>query len=228
MSSSEPTSSRYVVGVDLGRQNDPTAIVAVRRDEFPSVTIDGRLVEVPALFRVGFSERVPLGTPYPAVVQRVANLLKTTPFIGADLVIDQTGVGVAVADMFRSAGMHFTGVVIHGGDAVNSDGMTWRVPKMVLISRLQALMAEDRLHVHADLPDVAALREELLDYETEQLPSGRVTFNAPPGRHDDLVMALAIAVWKAHGATNVPPMIAFMHEEIIAAGLSPDALIRRI
>jgi len=41
------------------------------------------------------------------------------------------------------------------------------------------------------------LRAELLAYEQERLPSGMIRYGAPPGQHDDGVMALAIAY---HGA----------------------------
>ena len=41
------------------------------------------------------------------------------------------------------------------------------------------------------------LRNELLAYESERLPGGQLRYSAPPGQHDDGVMALAIAY---HGA----------------------------
>jgi hypothetical protein len=50
------------------------------------------------------------------------------------------------------------------------------------------------------LPDdarVQFLRNELLAYESERLPGGQLRYSAPPGQHDDGVMALAIAY---HGA----------------------------
>lgn len=50
------------------------------------------------------------------------------------------------------------------------------------------------------LPDderVRFLRSELLAFESERLPGGQLRYQAPPGQHDDGVMALAIA-W--HGA----------------------------
>lgn len=47
------------------------------------------------------------------------------------------------------------------------------------------------------------LRNELIAYEQDRLPSGMVRYGAPPGGHDDGVMALAIA-W--HGAAR-PPVV---------------------
>lgn len=41
--------------------------------------------------------------------------------------------------------------------------------------------------------DEPTLIAELQAYTLERLPSGRFTYNAPPGQHDDLVVALALA-----------------------------------
>src|SRR5450759_4360723 len=112
---------RYVVGVDLGQSRDPTAIAVVRR-------IDG--VNLRPVFQVGHLERVPLGTPYPGVVTHVTRALGRPPLKGnAELVIDFTGVGRPVFDLFVSGGVSPIGVTITAGDAVNWDGIAYKVPK---------------------------------------------------------------------------------------------------
>jgi len=40
---------------------------------------------------------------------------------------------------------------------------------------------------------------ELQDFRMDFTAAGHLTFNARSGKHDDLVLALAIAVWRAHG-----------------------------
>ena len=40
------------------------------------------------------------------------------------------------------------------------------------------------------------------DFRVEFTAAGHLTFNARSGKHDDLVLALAIAVWRAHGGGN--------------------------
>ena len=40
---------------------------------------------------------------------------------------------------------------------------------------------------------------ELQDFRVEYSAAGHLTFNARSGKHDDLVLTLAIAVWRAHG-----------------------------
>lgn len=53
------------------------------------------------------------------------------------------------------------------------------------------------------LPD-AVLVSELQAYELERLPSGMIRYSAPPGMHDDTVMALALA-WQ--GIADAGPLV---------------------
>ena len=49
-------------------------------------------------------ERVPLGTPYPEVVERVRELVTHDELAGrCALAVDATGVGAPVVDMLRAA-----------------------------------------------------------------------------------------------------------------------------
>jgi hypothetical protein len=70
----------------------------------------------------------------------------------------------------------------------------------VELARLQALLHDGRLKIHRDLAEAAELVRELSDFRVEYTPSGSITFNARVGRHDDLVLALAIACWRAYGS----------------------------
>jgi hypothetical protein len=99
--------------------------------------------------------------------------------------------------MFSAAGLTFAGVMITGGDNETSEGSTHRVPKMTLVSALQALLHEGRLHIQKELPEAAELVRELQDFRVKYTEGGHLTFQAREGRHDDLVLALAIAVWRA-------------------------------
>jgi hypothetical protein len=154
--------------------------------------------EKPTIFQCGYLERVPLHTTYPAVVAHVGRLLQRPIWSGKiDLALDQTGVGKPIADLFAAAGLTFTGVMITGGDAESNEGKTWRVPKMTLVSTLQALLHEGRLHIQKELPEATELVRELQDFRVKYTEAGHLTFNAHEGKHDDLVLALAIAVWRA-------------------------------
>lgn len=54
------------------------------------------------------------------------------------------------------------------------------------------------------IPPVQWLVDELLAYDQERLPSGAIRYGAPPGQHDDGVMALAIAWHELSSAINLP------------------------
>jgi len=149
------------------------------------------------IYQVGHLERVPLGTLYPGIVAHVRRLLGKLP--NAALIIDYTGVGRPVFDLFTCAGISPVGVLITGGAVETHDGAIYGVPKLTLVSRLQALLHEGRLKIHKDLSEAETLVRELQDFRVEYTAAGHLTFNARSGRHDDLVLALAIAVWQAHG-----------------------------
>lgn len=53
------------------------------------------------------------------------------------------------------------------------------------------------------IPRLPWLIDELLSYDSQRLPSGGLKYGAPPGKHDDGVMALAIA-WhgRSYGGSN--------------------------
>jgi hypothetical protein len=194
---------RYFIGVDLGQSHDPTAIAVVRRLRFllshdVNSSTPTWKEEKPTIYQCGYLERVPLGTTYPAIVAHVGRLLQRPIWAGKiDLALGQTGVGKPIADTFAAAGLTFTGVMITGGDSESSEGRTHRVPKMTLVSALQALLHEGRLHIQKDLTEAAQLVRELQDFRVKYTENGHLTFNAREGKHDDLVLALAIAVWRA-------------------------------
>lgn len=172
------------------------------------------------IFQVGHLERLPLGTPYPAVVNHVGRLLAKLPS-GTELVIDLTGVGRPVFEMFVYSGIMPLGVVITPGVTETRDSFVCSVPKLTLVSRLQALLHQTRLKIQRDLAEAETLVRELQDFRVEFTASGNLTFNARSGKHDDLVLALAIAIWRAHGGG----MSSYGHFEYtrrlaIAAGLA--------
>jgi hypothetical protein len=145
-------------------------------------------------FRVGFLQRLALGTSYVQVVEHVRRLVQQLP--GCELVIDFGGVGRPVFDMFINSGLSAIGLLLTAGTAETMDGHIHHVPKIVLVSRLQALLHQGKLKIHKDLTEAEALVRELQDFRLQYTGSS-MTFNARSGRHDDLVLALALACWRA-------------------------------
>jgi len=126
------------------------------------------------IYQVGHLERVPLGTPYPGIVAHVGRLLGKLP--NAELVIDYTGVGRPVFDLFTYAGISPVGVLITGGAVETHDGAIYGVPKLTLVSRLQALLHEGRLKIHKELSEAETLVGELQDFRVEFTAAGHLTF----------------------------------------------------
>jgi hypothetical protein len=149
---------------------------------------------VTALYRIGYLQRMPLKTTYPSVVGYVGQLLGRLPH-DTELVIDYTGVGRPVVDMFAYSGISPIGCLITGGAAVNWEGNIASVPKIVLVSRLTVLLHEGRLKVHKDLPEGPVLAAELRNFRAAYTEAGHLTFNARQGKHDDLLLATGLAAW---------------------------------
>src|SRR5262245_40583446 len=211
-------SSSWVVGVDLGQSTDPTAICVLEwikgvldpNSEWERHTGTGRLPQKPAeQLDVRHLERLPLGLSYPEVVQRVADILARPPLNNVELVIDETGVGRAVGDIFVQAGMRPKRVTItSGNEATSGHGIDrYHVAKSVLISNLDALLHKGVLRIAADLHEAGAMAGELKDFRRKVWDAGRAPYAARVVRHDDLVLSVAIAAWWS--SRPPPPKAAF-------------------
>ena len=93
----------YIVGLDLGQAQDPTALAVIER----SRASDG------ASYAVRHLKRWPLRTAYTEIVEEVTTLLRRPPLRDtvAALVVDATGVGSAVVDLFKAVSLGGDGLV---------------------------------------------------------------------------------------------------------------------
>jgi hypothetical protein len=199
----------FSIGLDLGQRQDHSAVAVVERvssrtARFDYVNWTAREPEAEA-WVVRHLERIPLGTPYTAVVERVARVAQRAPVAGkCQLVVDATGVGMPVVDMLRASrmGCGLTAVWITGGNAERFDGSVWHVPKLELMARLQSLLEREELRIARRLRESGALARELMDIRSARGGSGRVRVGADgAGEHDDLALAVALAVWPKRKAT---------------------------
>ncbi|MFI5230025.1 MAG: hypothetical protein ACHQWU_13210 [Gemmatimonadales bacterium] len=224
-----PTPARTIVSVDLGMAIDPTAISILEittrgtiRDRYYAAPDDARgalmapplawfdtrpggsggLRETgrPVFVDVGYLERLPLRVAYPDQVAHVAGLMRHPRFRNATLVVDSTGVGKPVTQMFERAGLKPVGVTITAGAGESRDpdnARDFRVSKLMLVSRLQAALHEGVLRIQKTLPDASALVAELNNFRGIFTDSGAARFGAREGAHDDMVLSLAIGNWYA-------------------------------
>jgi len=200
----------FVLAADLGQSSDPTAIAVLEHRRSWREHIQGSRVQIEERFDVRHLARLPLGLSYPAVVQEVGTMLVRPPLAGqCELVIDETGVGRAVADIFDDAGLKPTRVTITAGIEQTPHGMRgWHVSKQILISTLDARLHTGELRFAAELLEAGAMREELKDFRRKVSAAGRYAYEARVGKHDDLVLAVAIALWAVVGRPK-PPTAAF-------------------
>jgi len=201
---------KWVLAADLGQSTDPTALCVLHHKNFRHMSPQGRVTEAGDAFDVRHLARLPLGLSYLDQVGEVANLLARPPLnAGCDLVIDETGVGRAVADLFEGNGMRPHRVTITAGiDQTGVGARRWHVPKGVLISTLDARLHTGELRFAADLREAGAMAEELQNFTRHVSAAGRFSYAARQGKHDDLVLSVALALWVCVGLPKSRPAMA--------------------
>jgi hypothetical protein len=185
------------IGVDIGQKRDPTAICVAEIEE------RGQGDRKDTHFKVRHLERLPLGTPYPRVADRVAAITERVRAKTGEspaVLVDATGVGQPVVDLLREqirrgrvVAVYFT----HGDrrtEAKEAGQLRVSLGKAYLVARLQALLQSARLHLPRTR-ESEALTQELLDYEIRVDDNANDRYGAfKVGTHDDLVTALGLAV----------------------------------
>jgi len=229
----------FVFSLDLGQVNDFTALSLVERvppapyppGTEPMATVDlggGMTRTQPAPdtrkpdYHIRGLERVPLGTSYVAIVALVKQRMASSPlFRGAPLLIDRTGVGRAVFDLFTEARLAPWGITFTGGREATRAGRDLHVPKTDLTSALIAVYQGERLKIAADLVEGPTLIQELMNFRPKvNLATGNESFEAwRESVHDDLVLSVAMAIWFAEQAR--PP------QEAIAGPPRPPIVFRQ-
>jgi hypothetical protein len=190
------------VGVDLGQAKDFTAVAILERAELvrgwdPVTYACRKHVEL----RLRYLERLPLGTPYPRVAERVVKVTRSAEMAGrCSLVVDATGVGRPVVDLLKRErpGCTLMPVNITGGASESKNGGYYGVPKRDLVTGVQVLLQSGGLQIASGIPHGAALAAEMADMRAKVTAAGNTQFGAwREGAHDDLVLAVALACWGA-------------------------------
>jgi hypothetical protein len=182
------------IGVDIGQKRDPTAIAVAEIARRPAAPDRDE-----THFLIRYLGRLPLGTPYPEVARRVAEVADRAKNESGDsptVYLDATGVGQPVVDLVaeRRRGGRLIAVYFTHGDRRNEDGNKVILGKAYLVSRLQALLQTRRVHL-PDSDEARTLAQELRDYEIRVSEDANDKYGAfKVGTHDDLVTALGLAV----------------------------------
>ncbi len=224
-----PAIPHYVLGLDLGEKRDYTALSVLRQRAVPNGQVQQRAVGFDLTRGVQY-EAAPVydaaydivhldrwrGTGYRVIVPKLEPILQDLRQAGHRLQLDQgrfrsqdpnitllvdyTGVGIAVVEDIRAAGIRCKAVTIHGGGAVTRDGDDYRIPKRELVARVQILLENKRLKIASSLGLAEVLTAELENFKAKKATlTGHDTYGAGAdwreGNHDDLVLSVAMAAW---------------------------------
>jgi hypothetical protein len=201
---------KFILSVDLGTAVDHTALALITKTVYGTgefTYINSEWFEKSATrFDLLRSKRLPLQMDYTEIIKYVSQRKQQVddwaasfrPFHESDLVLDSTGVGRPIVDLFRRAGFRPVAVTITAGqEPTNHGSRRWSVPRSVLIMGLRSAFEAGELVLNYNQQEINILREELSQLSPQYTPSGNLTFQHRVGQHDDLVLSLAQGVWWA-------------------------------
>jgi hypothetical protein len=161
--------AKFIIAADLGQAHDYTAITIIESK-------DGGECHLRHI------ERPPLGTSYPAIVEKLKALAESGELQGnVTVVIDRTGVGGAVWDLLAAAkirGAAVKGIVITGGHEVKQDGDTYHVPKRDLVAAAVVALQNGRLRIARGLTHADLLVNELQNFQVKISVAGHDSYEA--------------------------------------------------
>ena len=206
------TEKSLFIGLDLGQAKDFSALGIIECvrvvDNF------GGKDEITQLSCIHL-QRWQLRTSYPSIVADVVKMingLKPYQSQGKQpsenykpvLAIDATGVGAPVVDLFKREKINaeLRPIQIVGGANISKEGGVTRVPKRDLVSAVQIALQNRTLKIAGGLNLAETLARELQNFTVKITDAANDVYGAwREGTHDDLVLAVALALWTA----NEPP-----------------------
>lgn len=185
-----------VISLDLGKMNDYTALVIVEHNNIKE------LAKTEKAYILRYINRFRLGTTYTEVAENVKKLMtKLTvrpafdPVIKPLLLIDGTGVGEGVFEIFLNKGLKPKKIVITGGNKINVMPGGWNVPKRELISAVTGCLERQQLIIPDNVKFKEILLAEMQNFQVKITPSGYDSYSHREGEHDDILLALSQALW---------------------------------
>jgi len=207
------TEKMLFIGLDLGQAKDFSALAIIEAVRIATTTkkpnekinCTNTKDEITQLNCIHL-QRWQLRTSYPAIVADVVQMInnldpKRTPDGKPILAIHATGVGAPVVDLFKREKINaeLVPIQIVGGANVSNENGMFRVPKRDLVSVVQIGLQNRTLKIAGDLNLAETLSRELQNFTVKITDAANDVYGAwREGTHDDLVLAVALAVWKAH------------------------------
>lgn len=201
-----------IIGLDLGQAQDPAAAAVVdREDKEPLGFIGPRNPDHGLRFKCRGLRTWRLGTDYNDIVSDVLD-------VAADnLVVDFGGVGRPVVDMLRKQAfarkyrgkirpVQLIGSSGRASQKHEARGAHWNVPKIDVVTSIITAQQSGLLWLPAS-EDTKALLEQLRVFRLKFTKSANMQFGNAPGGHDDLVIALGLALWFGQKFGRLQPAI---------------------
>jgi hypothetical protein len=193
----------FAMGVDLGKSMDYTAITVIDHTVTPLLDawdVDERTCRIKqkaiVSYDVRHAERLPLGMLYPDQLSHVRRLLAQPPLAELEVPVcfDATS-NAGVVDLAEQVGLNPVRITFTSGHEPTGEGRKWGVPKSTLVSTLDAKLHCGELRIAEELTAADALKDELANLHVTVRQTGGLLFEHRVGKHDDLVFAIAMALW---------------------------------
>lgn len=182
---------KYFIGLGLGLALDYSALAIIEKQE--------------SRFECRHLKRWQLRTSYPQIVLDVESLVRKLNALqpGGEkpvLVIDSTGVGSPVVELFKPISAVIKAIQIVAGANPSTEDEITKVPKRDLVSTVQVCLQNRTLKIAENLRETAMLRQELENFTTKITtdPAADAYTAWREGQNDDLVLTIACALWQAN------------------------------
>ncbi len=195
--------NEWIISTDIAKAYDRTTIgVFQKRNEYRE---DGRSVSYLLWRDLKMEEQM----PYMELGRYMCRLDLNTELHGNnDLVVDSTGVGEAVCDIFEEMGLNPERIIFTGGEKArvrtsSSTGFgsfaprrTLNVPKNELIDTLKLAVEQRRLRIAPGITFEQDIKKQFSHFIEMETRTKKTTYgNDNPEVHDDIVISAAMAVW---------------------------------
>jgi hypothetical protein len=200
-------SPSLTLGLDLGQSRNYTALAVLERNWVQAtpeqfLASAGRGYAGYFDYRITRLERLDLGTSYVDVAHHVKDYLDSRwecPY--KTLVMDATGVGSAVRDLFRTMKLNarMVSVSIIGGSNTAVPGTSRGASGQVVVTSRSEILTKlvtsvEQAHFTID-DKLQEHRETLFNEMLSLRPTGKPPFTDPGEGQDDLAFAVALAIW---------------------------------
>jgi hypothetical protein len=181
---------RYYLGLDPAQIRDYAALSALEVTYAGGEDATYRLVNLERRQRLS----------YPDLVNWVVQALKT-PALNHEviapptIVLDATGVGIAVRDLLRKESAPLESVIVTAGNSKNRDPDGYHVGKARIYGKFLSAFDSGRVQLNPNLPSFEQLEHEFLAFKAQISAKGNALFEAEEGEHDDLITSIALPVW---------------------------------